>query len=534
MNRFFTPLTAAAFAAITIQAQPATPAMQVSMKAAQVEDNVILDVPDGELTWLVRSCDGFVTQAYEATHSRILGSIVQMVDGDDGFVYLSHMASEYPVDTWTRFEREGDTLVMNGVQAIYKEYDDDYDEELVVYLAPMEVVVNEYGIGTFVVPEDCRYILNINEDGSLTSADPKMLLGVCVHTPDDTVEGNDVWIWKGFGDRDIKMEALTDTPVSLPEGIEVLDWVMFDGYINVFVQVAIDGDDFYVCGMDRSLPDAWVKGKISDGKVTFPSGQYLGADMEIFYYSYLCGADFFDETGEDGKTYRACSLADSAVFAYDSEDGQLTMERGYVINSTSDKLFPLYFYEDVKIGEQHRNHEAAPEAPYGLEYYESDWGNSVWFMLPNVDVDGNILLVKNLYYEIYVNGELQYFNIYDADWTNVNLTSRVPYSYDDWEDFWVDSNDPSDHTAYIYYDEEVTSIGIRSIYVNEEGEDVYSEMGWWGDEMSVDETTATASPVSVRWYDLQGRELARRMPGIAVKVAVYADGSVRREKVLVK
>ena len=533
MNRIFTTVAVAAMAATSAQAVPAESLRQVSMKAAEVNDEVIFDAPEGELKWLNRTCDGFVTTAFDATHDEILGSVVQMVEGEDGYVYLSHMASEYPVNTWTRFEREGNTLVMNGVQALYEEYDYDYEEELIVYLAPMEVVVNENNVGTFVVPEDCRYVLNIGDDGSLTSADPKMLLGVCVHTPDETVEGNEVWVWKGFGDRDIKMVPQDAEPVSIPDGIAVENWVMNDEYVNVFVQVAIDGDDFYVCGMDRSLPDAWVKGRIADGKVTFPSGQYLGVDMNIFYYSYFCGADFFDETNEDGETYRACSLADSAVYIYDADAGLLTAERGYVVNSTPDRLFPLYFYENVTIGVQHRNHEAAPEAPFGLEYYESDWGNSVWFMLPNVDVDGNILMVENLYYEIYVNGELQYFNIYDEDWNEVN-TSRIPYSYNDWQDFWVDSDNTSDHTAYIYYDGEVNSIGIRSIYVNEDGEDVYSATGWWGEEMSVDENIAGNLPVSVRLFDLQGRELRGRHSGIAVKMTSYGDGTVRSEKIVVE
>lgn len=531
MKRIFTAFAAVSAMAVSMEAAPVTYAPQVRMNAAEVNDEVIYDAPEGELSWLDRTCDGFVTQAYEATHGQILGSVVQMVEGEDGYVYLSHMASEYPVNTWTRFEREGNTLVMEGVQAIYVEYDEDYDEELIVYLAPMKLEVNENNVGTFVVTDDCRYVLNIGEDGSFASADPKMLLGVCVHTPDETVEGNDVWIWKGFGDWDIKMVPANAEPVAIPEGIEVANWVMNDGYMNNFVQVAIDGDDFYVNGVDRSLPDAWVKGKIADGKVTFPSGQYLGADMDIYYYSYFCGAEFFDETDKEGETYRACSMADSAVFAYDEEAGKLTMERGYIINSTPKDLFPLYFYEDVEIGLQHRNPEVAPEAAYNVEFYGDEWDQSVWFMLPNVDVEGNILYTSNLFYEVYVNGELQYFNISDENGNTVN-TSRIPYLYDDWMDFWVDTTDPRDHTVYLYYDGDVTSVGIRSIYVNENGEDVYSEMAYWGETISVDRVAGDNVPVSVKCYDLQGRQINGKHAGVAVKVATYSDGTVVRSKVM--
>ncbi len=531
MKKSFTILATLACGCITMLANTVTYAPQVKMEAPQVNDEIIFDVPEGELSWLDRTCDGFVKQAYEAIHSQILGSVVQMVEGEDGYVYLSHMASEYPVNTWTRFEREGNTLVMNGVQAIYVEYDEDYDEELTVYLAPMKVEINENNVGTFVVPEDCRYVFNIGEDGSLTSADPKMLLGVCVHTPDETVEGNNVWIWRGFGDRDIKMTEAKGEPVALPEGLDVANWVMFDGYMNNFVQVAIDGEDFYVNGVDRSLPEAWIKGKIADGKVTFPSGQYLGADMEIYYYSYFCGAEFSEEEDEDGSVIAVASYADSAIFDYDAEIGKLTMERGYIINSTPKELFPLYFYDNVTIGLQHRNPEIAPKAPYDLEYYYDDWGQSVWFMLPNVDEEGNILFVDNLYYEIYVNGELQYFDIIDEDW-NVENTSRVPYMYDDWNDFWVATSNPEDHTVYLYYDGDVNSIVIRSIYVNENGEDLYSEPAYWGDPVAVGEIGGENVPVAVRWYDLQGRPVNGKISGVAVRVAEYSDGSVVRSKVI--
>ncbi len=533
MKRVFTVLAAAGMAGIAMQAAAAAPAAKVKMQAAEVNDEVMFFPPDGELTWLDRTCDGFVVEAYEATHSTIRGSIVQRVDGEDGYVYLNHMASEYPVDTWTRFKKEGNTLVMEGVQAIYEEYDSDYDTDLMVYLAPMEVVINEYNVGTFVVPEDCRFVFNIEEDGTLTAADPKMLLGVCVRTLDETVEGDDVWLWKGFGDRDITMKPADGELVVFPEGLETQDWVMNDGYKDFFVQVAIDGDDFYVNGVDGALKESWIKGKIADGKVTFPSGQYLGADMEIFYYSYFCGADFFEEIDEEGQPYKVASLADSSIFAYDEEKQLLTLERGYVINSTADKLFPLYFYDDVTIGVQHRDPNAAPAAPFDLSYGFSEYEESLFFMLPNTDVNGDILHVDRLYYEIYVDGELQYFDIYDEDW-NVEVTSRVPYMYDDQFDFWVYAADPRDHTVYLYNGEEAKSVSVRSIYINENGEEIYSAMAYWGDPSGADSIAADKMPVGVKWYDLQGREINGNTPGVAVKVTTFGDGSTTRTKVIKK
>lgn len=528
----FTLLAVGALAALTAQA--ASPKISSMLKSpafhaeAEISDEVIWYAPEGELTWLTRSCDGFVTEAFDATHGRVLGSVVQMVETEDGEVYLSHMASEYPVDTWIKGKRLDNSVVIEGVQAIYMEYDYDTDEDLIVYLVPMKMQVDEAGRGTFVATDDLKYVLNIEEDESLVAADPEMLLGVCVHTPDESVTGNDVWVWKGFGDMDIKMTPNEGTLLELPDGIETEDWVWQDQYDHTFVQVAIDGEDFYVNGMDRSLPDAWIKGKISDGKVTFPSGQYLGADMEIFYYSYFCGADFTIETDEEGNEVLMSSLADSAIFAYDPETKTLTTERGYVINSTADQLYPLYGYDQVTIGYQQRNPDSAPAAPYDLFINLSDWGNSVWFQLPNTDVDGKLLKEKNLFYEIYVNDELQSFMLYDEDWEMYEST-LIPYNYDDNYDIYVAGKD---HTVYLS-PWEISSVAIRSVYINENGDEIYSALAREG-ESGISANDFGKSVVSEKYYDLQGRAVTGRTSGITIKVVTYSDGTESRVKTISK
>lgn len=529
MKKISTIIMAAAMASLGMQAAAFEFNPRVKMPAKgmpEISTEVIWEAPEGELTWLDRSCDGFVVQAYDATHGPIYGSIVQRVDSEDGFVYLNHMASEYPVDTWTKFEKVDDTLVMSGIQAIYVDYDYDNDEPYNVYLAPMKVVIDENNRGTFVVDEDCEFVFNVAEDGSLVAADPEMLLGICALIGND--EGEQYWNWLGFGDRDITMVPAKGQLVELPDGLETENWVWSDDSESTFVKVAIDGDDFYINGMDRSLPDAWIKGKIADGKVTFPSGQYLGADMYIFYYSYFCGAEFTDGEDEDGNPILVASLAENAIFNYDAEKKSLEMERGYMINSSADKLFPLYFYDLVDIALQNRNPDAAPDAPYDINYFESDWGNSVWFMLPNVDVDGNLLLEDNLFYEIYVDGQLQSFTVYDEDWNEVTMT-RIPYAFDDEYDFFVLGED---HTVYFSTPVE-NNIGIRSVYVNENGEDIYSEMGYWS-SVAVEGVDAGKSLISERYYDLQGRKLRGPNAGIVVKVATYSDGTVVREKTVCK
>lgn len=64
--------------------------------------------------------------------------------------------------------------------------------------------------------------------------------------------------------------------------------------------------------------------------------------------------------------------------------------------------------------------------------------------------------------------------------------------------------------------------------------EVYSATAYWGDPDSVKGIDSDNSPVSVKWFDLQGREIHDRAHGVAVKVTECGDGSFIREKVILK
>lgn len=541
--RIFTLLAATSLTAITAMAgvpmrhAPANASLSqikafaktAISKAPEVSDEVIYETPEGEETLLSRSCDGFITLAFEATHSNILGSVVRMVTAEDGTVYLNHIASEYPVATWVKATREGNTLIISGVQAIYSDYDWETEEEVAIYVVPMEVVIDENQRGTFVATDDLEYRFNIGEDGSLTAADPNLLLGVCVHSADPEATGKDEWVWAGFGDRDIKMTPVTDTVITPPDGMETAEWVFSDSYGSSSATVGFSGDEVYVKGMATTMPEAWVKGIVSGDKVTFPSGQYLGVDNEIYYLSYFCGAEFTTETDEEGEEVLKASLADASVFSYDGEKNAMTSDNGFVINSTADRLFPLYAYDEVTVALQQRNPDAAPAAPYNLVYSADDWNTSIWFQVPNTDVDGNLLHTDRLYYEVIIDGAVKVFDLFDEATKEYNTTTLVPYAYTDWTDFWVDR---ADHIVNLY-DEVKESVAVRSVYVDEDGRELRSEEAI--EYMAGIDGVATGGEVaSERWYDFTGRATARPESGIAIRVVTLTDGTVKAYKTILR
>lgn len=88
-----------------------------------------------------------------------------------------------------------------------------------------------------------------------------------------------------------------------------------------------------------------------------------------------------------------------------------------------------------------------------------------------------------------------------------------------------------DHTVYLYGDTGY-EVGVRSVYINENGEALYSAIVTT-ETSSIASVDSGKEVVSETWHDLQGRQISRPASGIAIRTAVYSDGSVSHKKVLI-
>ena len=88
--------------------------------------------------------------------------------------------------------------------------------------------------------------------------------------------------------------------------------------------VAFDGQDVYISGLAYYFPAAYVKGTLADGKVTFPSGQFVGSDQygNEYLTSYII---------EDGK-----GVITDFVFLYDATDHSLVFDQSSYISETTE------------------------------------------------------------------------------------------------------------------------------------------------------------------------------------------------------
>ncbi len=139
-----------------------------------------------------------------------------------------------------------------------------------------------------------------------------------------------------------------DMPVEAPTDLVAEDYLLsaYDGDdnpISFSVKIGFKGSDVYVQGLCQSLPEAWVKGTLEDGKITFPTGQMLGT-MHSYTLWFL-------------GTYWASYEGVDLVFDYDAENGVLATEGTMVISIDKTIFYDLQakesniwtYYEGITI-----------------------------------------------------------------------------------------------------------------------------------------------------------------------------------------
>lgn len=144
-------------------------------------------------------------------------------------------------------------------------------------------------------------------------------------------------------------KAEGQTPVAAPADLETetykctaVSYVDF-GNVSYDVQVGFDGNDVYVQGLLRALPEGWVKGVKGNGVVTFAKGQYLGdAEVNDYYTGESLGMFPATMMYQDGMTGQDTDLvltineetgvlddlAQGALYFDDGNDGMLDVLLG--------------------------------------------------------------------------------------------------------------------------------------------------------------------------------------------------------------
>ena len=466
------------------------------------------------------------------------------IEGDDGCYYIHDPFGIMPTDSYLKLEPgEGDTLVAHTPQAILDLYGTYYATRLVAR------VDDDGSMGYFLDPQaeegkglDVKYV--IEGDGTLRQVSDgyaenysKMPQSVLALTDGD---GNLFC----YADGDMVMKPMNDVATTLPAGAEVKDFVMRytqedDAVSYKSVKVALTSDAVYLRNPYDRDSMMWIRGNVSDDKVTFPK-QYIGIDTtstDAFYphHAFFVPYDYV-YNGVDSTTYDPLydyTLKDALVFDYDAQALKLSLQdgQGFMFNLNKDSTAYLASYDNPALF-LFREVAATPADPvitfYG-PYSDQSACGVVTASIPTTDVDGNYILPGKLFYNVYFDDSVDPFVFTTATYTNLTEDmTDVPYGYDDGYDFMFRG---SSNTFYFYQPAE-KNVGVQTVYKGG-GEVRRSNIVWMTNEAAaVDRTVADCQPQSVEYFDLQGRCVAAPSKGLYLKKQVFANGKTVVKKIL--
>ena len=215
------------------------------------------------------------------------------------------------------------------------------------------------------------------------------------------------------------------------------------------VKIGFDGNDVYLQGICGNLPEAWIKGTLADGVVTFAGNQYLG---KVGTYKF-----YFQKT--------------DAVFNYNAATNSFSAE-GVVYTYAGEQSVDYYKNPVItKVVEK----VATPATPTIEKVDEGQYGWYATFQIPVVDTEGNGVVTSKLSYQFYVNVGGNVAPLTFTPETHKKLTESmtvIPYGFTDNYDFY-----PTQIFFNELFSNDWDQIGIQSIYTGG-GEEKKSEIDW--------------------------------------------------------
>lgn len=494
---------------------------------------IITTAPAGTVSLTGRDCTGYLPfwgMIFDLPYQGIAST---RVDAEDGAVYLSNPFSTLPIENFLKWEKDAEgNLSITGAQAIYTE---EYEgETLVGYAVPMSSFVDDEGVWVWAEP-GLTYTLTYDAaTGTYKSPESQgedfIILGMCVWDlgvdPEGNVEENYQWI--GYGDLDAVMYTVNDEPVEAPVELATEEWTFlsvseYGDLTGYHLNVGFEGDNCWIQGLNSSMPDAWIKGSVSEGEVTFANGQFMGIDNFYGQLCYFTGAsaefELWDEEDPELGDWVYYVTAAPLVLTYNPEASLLTSMPQRVaafagkMAEDITETEPYAVLSDFRIVKQ-TYVPGTPPAPVTdlmvYPYEELDEYGVVEFNYLPLDENGVLLDTNSMFYEVYIDGDLYTFTpeVY------VNLESEmvlVPYDFNDDFDFMS----MGAYKSFAYMVPEAEKIGIRPVYVHN-GEEVFGTLVECEVEGAVKVLSTGNRAKEAVVYDMLGRRMHNGAKGLLI------------------
>lgn len=452
----------------------------------------------------------------------------EIVEGDDGFVYLKNPYTDFVSNSYLKGKREGDKIKVSLPQPIYQEPNMVEPGKINTYYAV--IMIEEYAGSDYYAVTDATEV-TYSVDGDKISLDlgyipqmdpwggweyPYYILGLVTDEGIWMSEGEAAQIWTPF----------TGKTVDVPADLHFEDWAMKFNDGGIFAKVGFDGDDVYVKGMMPELADGVFKGHIDGSKIVFPSGQYLGV-YNSDTYAYMVGVTY----DEDGNA----TYDDNVTFDFDRDAKVFNAGNGdgIAFSKNEDSLSVIKVWRSPAFCLQPDDIDLTPLAPSFIEYKEfsDETGEGFFrFNLPILNKDGYVLNDANMYYNVFFDGELETF--YTDEYTRLEYDmTDIPYTFGEKWNFYALG---TVHVLY-YYSRGVKTAGIR--LSNKVDGEVYSsptttlDLATGQVTSGADAIESDSTVVAEEWYALDGTRVAEPCSGIYVQKTVLANGDVVVKKV---
>lgn len=495
--------------------------------------------PQGEKKEYTRTGEGFYTAFSGAILTKSLDRLAAtVVDGEEGEIFFSHPFVSLRTDCYLRGVWEDNRIKLSFPQVTYVSSPTSMQSFYVMEFAGMDDDKPTYEIS-----DNQTVYMNVDEEGVITlelpdynkdQEYPQQILGLC---------GDDL-IWDGFGEYEMSYIPFKDKRVTPPEGLETEDWAFTYkeyGYNETgsFVKVGFNGDKIYIQGISQLFPQSWIEGKIDGNTVTFESGQYMGADDIQFYHCYFFGGKLELVYYPDWEEYYLDGVIKEALtLEFDKGLKQLRANEDdcILINTNKETTAPIEQFWYVNFTQQSSDINFTPQAPNDL-YYTPNEGMgycSISFNLPIFNLDNQLLKTENLYYSIFIDEDIMTFDIDEYPDLDEAIMF-IPYALNCGYDIQCYG---AYHNVNLYK-EGITTVGVQSIYIDEEGNQYRSDIITFNVETGeitsgVKSAYSTKNNSVTKYYDLNGREIARPAKGVYIQRTINSDGSLTSKKVFIQ
>ena len=502
-------------------------------------------------------------------------SVASSINWDGNDAYFLDIVTGAPMGTYVKATLQGDELVLPMNQTVLTFEDEDYDINMGL-LRPIITIdkssgdedvyiwfeySDDYDSMSYKKDERGGWVLQ-NMPAKYSTADidparyglPNYVVGYYY---------TDEYDWSGYCDIYQAYDEFNFEPTVLPDGLpfQKMTYINNEG-MGVIVSVYEADNALYLKGLSAYLPDAVVKGDISDDgkRISVAPNQYIGTEENVYYV--ITTTVKIDNKNDLGNLDKIEVIEDGTPAYFNLERDAST---GKILSITSDDSpyclsfndDPFYFYPvdiftdlNLTLQESFAGTPSTPTKAYYEDYSTLMGANYLFFELSSFAANGDIIDINNLYYAVFINGDIvefeeeNGFNLLEEEITMYSgikqPTTLIPYTFANNIDLYEDNGG-----TFIVglYAEGIDTVGVESVYKCD-GVTTYSGLvtidTLTGEESIVDpietkvEILKYEDVVSTEYYDLRGMKISHPTKGLYVKKYNLKDGSSKTTKVLVK